>query len=245
MTDGPTVAGEAPGRARETPTPLIVSWSGGKDSTLMLERLLADPQVAVRALLTTVSTAYDRVSIHGVRRSILQAQAAALDLPLHEVPLGVSATNDEYAGAFARALRSLEAAYPDTRTMAFGDLFLADVRAYREAMLARDGWVGRYPLWGEATDVLARYFVQRGYVATLTCVDTAQLDGAFAGRRYDAALLEALPPEIDPCGERGEFHTCVTAGPIFRQAIPVVTGERILRDGRFQYCDLVEAGPAV
>lgn len=221
--------------------PVVVSWSGGKDSTLMLERLLADPQVAVRALLTTISAAYDRVSIHGVRRSILRAQAESLGLPLHELSLGAQSSNDDYEQAFSRGLRELEQAYPDVRCMAFGDLFLEDVRHYREAMLARHGWTGLYPLWGEATATLARYFVRRGYVATLTCVDTEQLDGAFAGRVYDDALLDELPAAVDPCGERGEFHTCVTAGPIYRQAIAVVTGERVLRDDRFQFCDLVEA----
>ena len=220
--------------------PVVVSWSGGKDSTLMLERLLADPAVVVRALVTTVSTVYDRVSVHGVRRSILRAQADALGLPLHEVPLGATVTNHEYEQAFASGLQSLAEAYPDTRSMAFGDLFLADVRAYREALMGRHGWTGVYPLWGEATVPLARYFVDRGYVATLSCVDTQQLDGAFAGRVYDHALLDALPSSVDPCGERGEFHTCVTAGPIFSRAIPVLTGERVLRDDRFQYCDLVE-----
>jgi len=220
--------------------PVVVSWSGGKDSTLMLERLLTDPTVAVRALVTTVSSVYDRVSIHGVRRSILRAQADALGLPLHEVPLGATVTNDEYEQAFANGLQALAEAYPDTRCMAFGDLFLADVRAYREALIGRHGWTGVYPLWGEATAPLARYFVDRGYVATLSCVDTQQLDGAFAGRVYDHGLLDALPSSVDPCGERGEFHTCVTAGPIFSRAIPVLTGERVLRDDRFQYCDLVE-----
>lgn len=206
----------------------------------MLERLLADPAVLVRALVTTVSSVYDRISIHGVRRSILRAQADSLGLPLHEVPLGATVTNDEYEQAFASGLQALAQAYPDTRCMAFGDLFLEDVRAYREALLGRHGWTGRYPLWGEATAPLARSFVDRGYVATLSCVDTQQLDGTFAGRAYDHALLDALPPSVDPCGERGEFHTCVTAGPIFSRAIPVVTGERVLRDDRFQYCDLVE-----
>ena len=220
--------------------PVVVSWSGGKDSTLMLERLLADPAVHVRALVTTVSGAYDRVSIHGVRRTILRAQAESLGLPLHEVVLGATVTNDDYEQAFAGGLHALGETYPDTRCMAFGDLFLEDVRAYREALLARHGWTGMYPLWGESTPSLARYFVARGYVATLSCVDTQQLDGAFAGRTYDDALIDALPAAVDPCGENGEFHTCVTAGPIFRRAIEVTTGERVLRENRFQYCDLLD-----
>lgn len=222
---------------------VVVSWSGGKDSTLMLERLLADSHIEVRALITTVSTVYDRVSIHGVRRSILHAQAHALGLPLHEIRLGAQSSNDDYERAFADGLHELAAAYPDTRCMAFGDLFLEDVRAYREALLARHGWRGTYPLWGENTATLAQYFVRAGYVATLTCVDTQQLDASFAGRAYDAQLLEALPPTVDPCGERGEFHTCVTAGPIYRRAIPVDPGEQLLRESRFQYCDLVLREP--
>jgi uncharacterized protein (TIGR00290 family) len=209
----------------------------------MLERLLADPTVVVRALVTTVSAVYDRISIHGVRRSILRAQAASLGLPLHEVSLGATVTNDDYEQAFGNGLQALTEMYPDTRCMAFGDLFLEDVRAYREALLARHGWSGLYPLWGENTAQLARYFVARGYVATLSCVDTQQLDGGFAGRVYDDTLLDELPASVDPCGERGEFHTCVTAGPIFSRAIAVQLGERVLREQRFQYCDLLDVDP--
>jgi uncharacterized protein (TIGR00290 family) len=222
-------------------TPVIVSWSGGKDSTLMLERLLADRHYVVTALMTTVSSAYDRVSIHGVRRSILHAQAKSLALPLHEVALDAVSSNEAYEAAFADGLQRLQDAYPAVRTMAFGDLFLEDVRSYREALLERHGWRGVYPLWGEGTAALARQFVDLGYVATLTCVDTDQLDGAFAGRVYDDTLLDELPASCDPCGERGEFHTCVTAGPIFRTPIVVTPGERVLREARFQYCDLVPA----
>ncbi|WP_202969156.1 hypothetical protein [Gemmatimonas phototrophica] len=222
------------------PTPVVVSWSGGKDSTLMLERLLDDPSVVVRALITTVSSVYDRISIHGVRRSILRAQASSLGLPLHEILLGATSSNDDYAAAFAAGLRALEQAYPDIRTMAFGDLYLADVRQYRETLLGEHGWLGVYPLWGEATPALARYFVRRGYIATLTCVDTHQLAPDFAGRPFNDALLDTLPMSVDPCGENGEFHTCVTDGPIFRTPIVVHTGEQLLRDDRFQYCDLIE-----
>lgn len=222
------------------PLPVIVSWSGGKDSTLMLERLLNDSAHRVVALLTTVSAVYDRVSIHGVRRRILHAQAESLGLPLHEVRLGAISSNAEYEAAFAAGVRELEATYPEVRHMAFGDLFLEDVRGYREALLGRLGWTGVYPLWGESTTQLARQFVDRGFVATLTCVDTQQLDARFAGRLYDDELLDELPHTVDPCGERGEFHTCVTAGPIFRTPIPVRTGERVLRDERFMYCDLLD-----
>ncbi len=220
---------------------VVVSWSGGKDSTLMLERLLDDPSVHVVALVTTVSTEYDRVSIHGVRRSILRKQAASLDLPLHEVHLEATSSNDAYQRAFASTVHQLERTYPDARTMAFGDLFLDDVRQYRESTLAELGWSGLFPLWLEPTPELAAYFVARGYVAVLTCIDTTQLSADFAGRTFDSALLAALPPPVDPCGERGEFHSCVLSGPIFRDAIGATLGERVLRDGRFQYCDLVDS----
>lgn len=222
-------------------SPVAVSWSGGKDSTLMLEALLDDPQFDVVALLTTVSSAYDRISIHGVRRSILHRQARALRLPLVEVTLGATSSNEDYEAAFAQGLAELSRAHPGLGTMAFGDLFLEDVRAYREALLARHGWRGVYPLWERPTDALAQHFVARGYEAYLSCVDTEQLDAAFVGRRYDAELLRELPASCDPCGERGEFHTCVVAGPIYEGRIAVQTGERVLRESRFAYCDLVEA----
>lgn len=221
-------------------TPVVLSWSGGKDSTLALERLRADPGVEVVGLLTTVSAVYDRVSIHGVRRSILCQQVAALDYPLFEVHLGAPSSNAEYESAFATTLVQLQADYPLLSTIAFGDLFLEDVRRYRESLLARLGWKGVYPLWGEPTHQLARYFISRGYRAVLTCVDTTQLDARFAGMEFDAQFLSSLPSEVDPCGERGEFHTWVYAGPLFRQSLAVSIGERVLRDDRFEFCDLVD-----
>jgi uncharacterized protein (TIGR00290 family) len=223
-------------------TPVAVSWSGGKDSTLALERLLADPAVQVVALLTTISTAYDRVSIHGVRRSIIRRQAAVLDLPLFEVPLGASSSNDMYEAAFAAGLSRLQECHPSLDSLAFGDLFLEDVRRYREDLLAKLGWTGLYPLWGEPTPRLAEHFIRHGYRALLSCVDTTQLDAGFAGREFDAQLLSELPPQVDPCGERGEFHTCVYAGPLFRQPLELSPGERVLRDERFQFCDLSLTG---
>ena len=221
-------------------TSVVVSWSGGKDSSMMLERLLADATIDVVALLTTVSTAYDRISIHGVRRSILRKQAESIGVPLFEVALGATSSNDDYERAFATGLETVHASHPEVRTIAFGDLFLEDVRNYREALLTRLDWSGLYPLWGEATAPLAHYFVTRGFRAILSCVDTTQLDASFAGREYDATLLAALPPSVDLCGERGEFHTCVVDGPIFREPISVTLGERVLRDNRFQYCDLID-----
>jgi uncharacterized protein (TIGR00290 family) len=228
-----------PARAM-TPTPIVLAWSGGKDSTLALERLRADPNWRVAALLTTVTAHYERIAIHGVRRSILRRQGTSLGLPIIEAEIPPNATNKIYEGAFATALEQARAGEPEIADIAFGDLFLADVRAYREAMLARFGWRGVYPLWGEDTARLARHFIERGYRAILSCVDTQQLGAEFCGRDYDAALLDELPAACDPCGENGEFHTCVYAGPLFTAPIALTRGERVLRDERFQYIDLVD-----
>ncbi|MGN6517837.1 MAG: ATP-binding protein [Dokdonella sp.] len=224
--------------------PLLVAWSGGKDSTLALERVRADPAWHVAGLLTSVTREYDRISIHGVRRSILHAQAAALGVPLFEAELPAQADNAAYEASCAAALAQARAADPALDAIAFGDLFLADVRAYREALLARLGWHGVFPLWGEDTRRLAHAFIERGHRAILCCVDTDQLDGALCGRDYDASLLAGLPPGCDPCGENGEFHTCVHGGPLFAQPIELVRGERVLRERRFAYVDLVEASSA-
>ena len=218
---------------------VLLAWSGGKDSTLALERLLGDPNVRVAGLVTTVTSGYDRVAIHGVRRSILRRQTDLLGIPLIEAEIPPQSDNATYEAAFADAL-ARASANERVGTIAFGDLFLADVRAYREAMLARLGWRGLFPLWGEHTARLARYFVERGYRAILSCVDTQRLDGAFCGRDFDAAFLADLPGDVDPCGENGEFHTCVRAGPIFGGEIALERGERVLRDDRFQYVDLIE-----
>ena len=221
-------------------TPVLMAWSGGKDSTLALERLLADTNYRVAGLVTTVTAGYDRIAIHGVRRSILRRQVAGLGLPLIEAEIPPQASNEIYEAAFAKALEHARQREPGLDTIAFGDLYLADVRAYRENLLQRLGWRGRYPIWGENTAKLARYFVGRGYRAILSCVDTQQLDAGFCGRDYDAALLADLPASCDPCGENGEFHTCVYAGPLWQKPLELSRGERVLREGRFQYVDLIE-----
>jgi uncharacterized protein (TIGR00290 family) len=220
---------------------VVLAWSGGKDSTLALGALRADPRYRVVALLTTVTREYDRISMHGVRRTVLEAQVSALGLPLIEASIPPGATNADYEAAFALALRSARVRWPGARHVAFGDLFLTDVRAYREAMLSSLGWDGVFPLWGEDTAALARHFVQTGHRAILTCVDTTQLGPEFAGREFDAALLAELPDTVDPCGERGEFHTCVYAGPPFARPLPLIAGERVRREGRFEYCDVLLA----
>lgn len=218
--------------------PIALAWSGGKDSSLALATLQADPAVDVVALVTTITTGYDRISMHGIRRVVLEAQVAALGLPLFEASIPVASSNLAYEEAFGAALAALRKQYPDLRHIAFGDLFLADVRSYRERFLPPLGWTPIFPLWGRDTKALALEFVRTGYRAVLTCVDTTQLGAHFAGREFDATLLAELPGSVDPCGERGEFHTCVYAGPIFSRPLVVQAGERVLRDERFEYCDV-------
>ncbi|MBX9929375.1 MAG: hypothetical protein K2X99_10725 [Gemmatimonadaceae bacterium] len=222
--------------------PILLAWSGGKDSSLALAALRRDPMVYVVGLLTTVTPAYDRVSIHGVRRTILHAQAQALGLPLFEAELHTTSSNTDYEAAWARALADARAALGPVESLAFGDLYLADVRAFRESLGAQLGYRSHFPLWGSDTRALAAHFIAEGYEAYLSCVDTTQLDAAFAGRRFDETLLAALPDTVDPCGENGEFHTCVVGGPIFAAQIPITVGERVRRDERFEYCDLIPEG---
>ena len=218
--------------------PVVLAWSGGKDSSLALAALRGDPSVEVVALLTTVTGNYDRISMHGVRRAILEAQVAELGLTLVEATIPPAANNQIYEEAFSAALGVLRELHPGVLHIAFGDLFLADVRAYRERLLAALGWEPLFPLWGMETARLAHHFIDAGYRAILSCVDTTQMAAEFAGREFDAKLLEELPPSVDPCGERGEFHTCVYAGPIFHRPLALERGERVRRDDRFEYCDL-------
>jgi uncharacterized protein (TIGR00290 family) len=221
---------------------VALAWSGGKDSSLALASLRADPDVEVVALVTTVTGDFDRVSMHGVRRAVLEAQVAAIGIPLVAATIPAAASNAIYEEAFTTSLTEVRRRWPEVRHLAFGDLFLRDVRAYREALLEPLDWYPVFPLWATDTGRLAREFLQAGYRAILTCVDTTQLAADFAGREFDSALLADLPPSVDPCGERGEFHTCVYAGPIFRRPLALRTGERVLRDGRFEYCDVLLAG---
>lgn len=221
------------------PQRVLLAWSGGKDSTLTLEALRAEPGVEVIGCITAVTTEYDRVSMHGIRRSILRAQTAALGLPLIEARLPAACDNRAYEAVWAAALAEATEALGHFGVVAYGDLFLEDIRRYRDGQLARLGFRPVYPLWGRDTARLGSHFVEAGYETYLTCVDTTQLAASFAGRRYDAALLADLPATVDPCGERGEFHTCVVAGPLFSKPVAVDVGERVLRGGRFQYCDLV------
>ena len=216
---------------------VALSWSGGKDSTLALSTLLGSDEVEVRTLLTTVTEEDDRISVHGVRRTLLESQAAALGLPLDVALIPAQCSNDDYEQRFGAALERCQARGIDT--VAAGDLFLQDVRDYREALLARHGMTALFPLWGRATAQLARDFIGAGFQAVLTCVDTHALDASFAGRAFDEQLLRELPHGVDPCGENGEFHTFVWAGHLLRQPVCWVAGETVLRDDRFAYCDLL------
>jgi Predicted ATPases of PP-loop superfamily len=224
----------------QTPEPIILSWSGGKDSALALATLRERPEFDVVALLTTVTSDYDRISVHGVRRSLLAAQQRSIGLPVHEIVIEPQSSNDAYDAAVERALFDVRRRYPNVGRTAYGDLFLEDVRRYREERLKPLGFAGLFPLWGRPTGTLAQEFIDRGFEARLVCVDTTQLDAGFSGRAFDAALLRDLPPTVDPCGERGEFHTFVSEGPGFATSVAYDVGEVVLRDGRFAYCDLVD-----
>ncbi len=215
---------------------ILLSWSSGKDSAWALHQLRLADDVQVAGLLTTVTEAFDRVSMHGVRRAILQAQAAAAGLPLHEVTIPSPCPNEIYE---ARMTSAMNAAREDgIRTVAFGDLFLEDIRSYREANLAKVGMSAVFPLWQCPTPDLARQMVAGGLRAAVVCVDPRRLDASFAGRLYDEGFLSDLPDDVDPCGENGEFHTVVFGGPMFGRDLPVTVGETVQRDG-FVFADVV------
>ncbi len=219
---------------------VILSWSGGKDSALALEALRGTDRYEVVGLLATVSDAYGRVSHHGVRSELLEEQAAAVGLPLETVGLptddGGRCTNDLYEAAMAEAMGRQRAA--GVRTVAFGDIYLADIRAYRERQVARAGMQAVFPLWQRRTPELSEAFVRSGYRATVVCVDQRKLDVSFAGRPLDRSLLEDLPDGIDACGEKGEFHSFVYDGPGFARPVGLRVGRTLARDGRY-FTDLL------
>lgn len=227
------------------PPKAYLSWSSGKDAAFALHEVRSNGLAEIVGVLTTTNEAFGRVAMHGVRRSVLDAQVAALGLPVLEVPLPWPCSNEDYEARMARATGQIRA--EGVRHMIFGDLFLADIRAYREAKLKAAGMTGLFPLWGRDTAVLAGDMIAAGLVAHLACVDPKQLDPAFAGRRFDRTLLADLPASVDPCGENGEFHTVVSAGPMFGKPLELVPGEVVERDG-FVYADFSVAtrpsGPA-
>lgn len=218
--------------------PVLMCWSGGKDSCMALHALQQSPEHEVTALLTTVTHDHDRISMHGVRRELLEAQADALGLPLDIAFIPAGASNADYEAAMAEALGRHHAV--GVRTVAFGDLFLADIRAYRDRMMAANGMTAIYPVWGRETRAFVENFIDAGFRATISCVDLAKLDASFAGREIDAALLADLPEGIDPAGENGEFHSFVSDGPIFARPVPIRLGETVSRDG-FGFRDLLPA----
>jgi uncharacterized protein (TIGR00290 family) len=215
---------------------ILLSWSGGKDSAWALHVLRQSGEFEVAGLLTTVNETFNRVAIHGFREELLERQSEAAGLPLWKVPLPFPCSNEEYEARMAvvcdRAVRE------GFTRIAFGDLFLEEIRAYRVAKLAGTGLEPVFPIWGIPTDELAAEMMAAGLRARLTCVDPRKVPAEFAGREWDAELLKELPAGVDPCGENGEFHSFAYAGPMFREAIRVSLGERVERDG-FCYADLL------
>jgi uncharacterized protein (TIGR00290 family) len=224
-------------------TPALLSWSGGKDAAWTLHVLRERGELDVVGLLTTVTEGFERISMQGIRVDVLQQQARATGLPVLQARIPQACDNATYEAAFASALAAAQARWPGLRDIAFGDLFLADIKAYRDAFCARHGWHPHYPLFGSDTASLAREMITGGLRAGLCCVDTTQLDPRFAGREFDEALLAELPRGIDPCGENGEFHTCVSAGPMFAAPLDLQRGDTLLRDGRFAYTEFELATP--
>jgi uncharacterized protein (TIGR00290 family) len=217
---------------------ILFCWSGGKDSAMALQTLLQRSDVHIAALLTTVTEGYERISMHGVRRELLARQAQSIGLPLHEVRIPPQCVNPIYEARMEEALRiHFE---NGVRKVAFGDIFLEDLRAYREKNLARIGMTAIFPIWKRDARELIRSFHAHRFRAIAVCVDSKVLNPGFAGRELDESFFRDLPPHADPCGENGEFHTFVFDGPIFRSPIPVRTGEIVNRDG-FIFCDLLPA----
>ena len=213
---------------------VLLSWSSGKDSAWALHLLRRDPEIEICGLVTTLNAEFDRVAMHGTRRTVLEAQAEAAELPLWIVPLPWPCSNEEYEKRMAEVCRRAVTEHVDA--IAFGDLFLTDVRAYRESQLKPTGLEPLFPVWQIPTDELAREMIVAGLRARISCVDKKQLPAEFAGREFDADLLNDLPAGTDPCGERGEFHSCVYAGPMFKAPLPLETGEVVDRDG-FVFAD--------
>ena len=217
---------------------LVLSWSGGKDSALALYELQKTSDFEMYALLTTFVQGYDRVSMHGVRRALLEEQAKCLGIPLEQLFLPQRSSNEEYVGAFKEALTGSRKA--GVSAVAFGDIFLEDVRSFREEQILKEAEMrGVFPLWKKDTVELAHSFISLGFKAVTTCVDASALGQEFVGREFDEEFLSGLPSSVDPCGENGEFHSFVYDGPIFNKKVPYTLGEIVFRDNRFHYCDLI------
>ncbi len=216
--------------------PLVFSWSGGKDSAMALHALLRDPNYEVVSLVTTVTEGYERISMHGVRNDLLRRQAESIGLPVEEVRIPPQCPNPVYEARMAEAVFRFRE--QGVLHFGFGDIFLEDLRVYREQKLMRANMTAIFPIWKIDTRELAARFVEDGFRAITACIDPKKLDKSFAGRELDASFFRDLPPGVDPCGENGEFHTFVFAGPIFRSPIPVQAGQIVERDS-FVFCDLL------
>lgn len=216
---------------------VLVAWSGGKDSAMALYELLASNDYKVVALLTTVTEDYDRISMHGVRSALLEAQAESLGIPLEKVYITKDSSNEEYEARMKERLTYYKS--KGVSSVAFGDIFLEDLRRYREGNLSKIGMKGIFPIWKKETRALAHRFIDLGFKAIVSCVDLKVLEKRFVGRIFDGGFSSELPSGVDPCGENGEFHSFVYDGPIFRKGISFRKGEVVLRGERFWYCDLV------
>jgi uncharacterized protein (TIGR00290 family) len=215
----------------------LLSWSGGKDSSLSYHVAKQTEDYEILGLLTTVTEDYQRISTHGVRRELLRRQAHAMKLPLHEVLISKRASNEIYEEKTRQILLELKDQERISKVI-FGDLFLQDVRAYREEFLGKLGIDCEFPIWGRDTKVLANYFIENGFKAIVCCIDTLKIGSEFCGREFDIEFLSDLPPEADPCGENGEFHTFVYDGPVFQNRIDVKVGDVVERDG-FYFADIL------
>ena len=215
----------------------LLAWSGGKDSAFALYEIRKSKDYELLSLLTTITEDYDRISMHGVRRTLLEAQAESIGLPLCKVFISKNASDEEYKSRMKEAMTKFK--NEGVSSVAFGDLFLEDVRRYREENLSQVGMGAIFPLWKRDTAKLAEEFIELGFKAIITCIDSKVLDRKFAGRMFDENFLSELPPNVDPCGENGEFHSFVFDGPIFRAPVRFKTGEIVLRENRFFFCDLL------
>jgi uncharacterized protein (TIGR00290 family) len=219
------------------PEKVLLAWSGGKDSVMALYELLRTHSYEISALLTTITEDYDRISMHGVRRILLEQQAESLGLPLEKVYISRNASNEEYEAKMRDKL--MEYQNRSVLSVVFGDIFLEDLRKYREKNLSKIGMKGIFPIWKRDTAELAHTFIDSGFKGVITCVDSKVLDKRFVGRLYDKQFLHELPSNVDSCGENGEFHSFVYDGPIFRERVSFIIGDIVLWDNRFYFYDLI------
>jgi uncharacterized protein (TIGR00290 family) len=218
------------------PESVLLSWSSGKDSAWTLQALKLNPKYEIKGLFTTVTEAFGRVSMHGVRIELLQTQAKAIGLPLHLIRLPYPCSNDQYESIMQEFVKSILAL--GINHMAFGDIYLEDVRRYREEKLNSSGITPLFPIWGQTSGEISRGLISSDFEAYITCLNPNQIPKWFIGQKYNQDFLTQIPPSVDPCGENGEFHTFVTNGPIFKKPLDVIVGEIVSRDG-FLYADLL------